>query len=67
METDMKVILKMINLTEKENIFTIMEKDMKIIGLMENAVEKAFTISIMEIKLKVNLLNIKPREFIIEI
>ena len=63
----MKVILKMINLTEKENIFTIMEKDMKIIGLMENAVEKAFTISIMEIKLKVNLLNIKPREFIIEI
>ena len=40
----MKVILKMINLTEKENIFTIMEKDMKIIGLMENAVEKAFTI-----------------------
>ena len=63
----MKVILKMINLTEKENIFTIMEKDMKIIGLMENAVEKAFTISIMEIKLKVNLLNIKLREFIIEI
>ena len=63
----MKVILKMINLTEKENIFTIMEKDMKVIGLMENAVETEFIISIMVIKLKVNLLNIKPREFIIEI
>ena len=63
----MKVILKMINLTEKENIFTIMEKDMKVIGLVENAVETAFIISIMVIKLKVNLLNIKPPEFIIEI
>ena len=63
----MKVILKMINLTEKENIFTIMEKDMKVIGLVENAVETEFIISIMVIKLKVNLLNIKPPEFIIEI
>ena len=63
----MKVILKMINLTEKENIFTIMEKDMKVIELVENAVETAFIISIMVIKLKVNLLNIKPPEFIIEI
>ena len=63
----MKVILKMINLTEKENIFTIMEKDMKVIGLVENAVETEFIISIMVIKLKVNLLNIKLREFIIEI
>ena len=63
----MKVILKMINLKEKENIFTIMEKDMKVIGLVENAVDTEFIISIMVIKLKVNLLNIKPPEFIIEI